>query len=235
MALYLEFDLIVRRFARAKLRYAVAGGLAVGLHGYVRATQDMDFLVHEKDLAKAKGILLKLGYRANPAVQEFARAGLTLNRLFRRLPREEDLMLVDILIPTSARMLGVLERAVLVPYGRASIRVVTAKRLKRMSPEEKQLEIDKLRTQLVSTRQRMSEVWSEAHTGYSERQGNAIVESNLAKNYDTLMTEWKTLDVAGTKFEEQMAALGDESSNAIVTDRKKRSDRGTLQMSSLTN
>jgi len=132
MALYLEFDLIVRRFARAKLRYAVAGGLAVGLHGYVRATQDMDFLMHKKDLVRAKGILLKMGYRINPGVQEFARAGLTLNRLFKRLPKEEDLMLVDILIPTSALMLRVLERAVLVSYGKTSIRVVTANDLVKM-------------------------------------------------------------------------------------------------------
>jgi len=132
MALYLEFDLIVRRFAQAKLRYAVAGGLAVGLHGYVRATQDMDFLMHETDLAKARSILLKLGYRANPGVQEFARAGLTLNRFFKRSPKEEDLMLVDILNPTSVWMLQVLERAVLVPYGKRSIPVVTANDLVKM-------------------------------------------------------------------------------------------------------
>src|ERR1700680_3639442 len=105
MALYLEFDLIVRRFEETKLRYAVAGGLAVGLHGYVRATQDMDFLMHEDDVAKAEAVLLKLRYRANPGLQEFARAGLTPKRFFKRLPKEDDLMLVDILIPTSTRML----------------------------------------------------------------------------------------------------------------------------------
>ena len=126
MPLYLEFDRIVRRFAKAKLRYAVAGGLAVGLHGYVRATQDMDFLMHEQDVSKAEDTLLKLGYRANAGVQEFPRAGLTLKRLFRRLPREDDLMMVDLLIPTSARMQRVLEGATTVPFGKGSIRVVTA-------------------------------------------------------------------------------------------------------------
>ncbi len=49
MALYVEFDRIVRAFTRAKVRYAVAGGFAVGLHGYIRATQDMDFLIHADD------------------------------------------------------------------------------------------------------------------------------------------------------------------------------------------
>ena len=125
MALYLEFDRIVRRFARAKLRYAVAGGLAVGLHGYVRATQDMDFLMHEQDASKAEAILLKLSYRANPDVQEFTRAGLILKRFFKRLPREDDLMLVDLLIPTSARTQRMLKGAIIVPFGKASIRVVT--------------------------------------------------------------------------------------------------------------
>jgi hypothetical protein len=125
MALYLEFDRIVRRFTKAKLRYAVAGGLAVGLHGYVRATQDMDFLMHEQDVSKAEATLLKLGYRANPDVQELARAGLTLKRFFKRLPREADLMMVDLLIPTSARMKRVLQQAIAVPFGKGSIRVVT--------------------------------------------------------------------------------------------------------------
>ena len=132
MTLYLEFDRIVRRFAAAKLRYAVAGGLAVGLHGHVRATQDMDFLVDEQDAPKAEGVLLKLGYRANREVQEFARAGLTLKRFFIRLPKQEDLMIVDLLLATSNRMQQVLKGAVTVPFGKGSIRVVTAGDLVRM-------------------------------------------------------------------------------------------------------
>ena len=129
MSLYLEFDRIVRRFARARVRYAVAGGFAVGLHGYVRATQDMDFLVHGDDVPKAEAALLRMGYRANPAAQELARAGLTLKRYFMRLPKEEDLMVVDILIPDSARMKRVLKRALCVPFGKRSLSVVTAEDL----------------------------------------------------------------------------------------------------------
>lgn len=132
MALYLEFDRIVRRFASAKLRYAVAGGLAVGLHGYVRATQDMDFLMHDEDLPKAGATLLQLGYRANRDMQEFAHAGLSLKRFFKRQPKGDDLMLVDLLIPTSARMQRVLEKAISVPFAKGSIRVVTARDLVRM-------------------------------------------------------------------------------------------------------
>lgn len=129
MALYLEFDRIVRGFEKAKLRYAVAGGLAVGLHGYVRATQDMDFLTHPADLPKAEAALLQLGYRANPVTQEFVRAGLTLTRFFKRLLKEDDLMLVDLLVPTAPPMQRVLARAVSIPFGKGSIRVVIARDL----------------------------------------------------------------------------------------------------------
>ena len=129
MALYLEFDRIVRSFEKAKLRYAVAGGLAVGLHGYVRATQDMDFLLYPQDWPKAEAALVRLGYRANPVIQEFPKAGLTLNRFHKRLPKEDDLMLVDILIPTSAPMQRVVARALSIPFGSSSIRVVTARDL----------------------------------------------------------------------------------------------------------
>ncbi len=132
MTLYFEFDRIVRCFARAKLRYAVAGGLAVGLHGYVRATQDMDFLVHVEDLPKAETALLGLGYRTNPVTQDFTRAGLTLKRFFRRLPKEDDLMVVDLLVPTSPRMQRVLKRAVTVPFRKRSLPVVTARDLMTM-------------------------------------------------------------------------------------------------------
>jgi hypothetical protein len=129
MALFLEFDRLVRGFARAKLQYAVAGGFAVGLHGYVRATQDMDFLVHADDLPKAETVLARLGYRANPDVQEFAQAGLALKRFFKRLPKEEDLMIVDLLLPRSVRMQGILHRAIRVPYRKSSLPVITARDL----------------------------------------------------------------------------------------------------------
>ncbi len=146
MALYLEFERIVRCFEKAKLRYAVVGGLAVGLHGYVRATQDMDFLMHPQDLPKAETALLQLGYRANPAVQEFVHAKLTLKRFFKRLPKEDDLMLVDLLVPGSARMQRMLARAISIPFGKGSIRVVTArdlvamKRLRGSAPDRADIE-----------------------------------------------------------------------------------------------
>ena len=126
MSLYLEFDKIVRSFSKANVRYAVVGGLAVGLHGYVRATQDMDFMVQADAFEKAGAVLSRLGYRMNPEEQEFIRAGLMLKRFFKRIPRQDELMIVDLLIPTSVKMKNVLRRSINVPFRQGTLPVVTA-------------------------------------------------------------------------------------------------------------
>ena len=50
--LFKEFTLILPLFERYDIRYAVVGGLAVNIYTQVRATKDIDFLVHEEDLQK---------------------------------------------------------------------------------------------------------------------------------------------------------------------------------------
>jgi len=51
--IFLEFDSVVRKLVEMKLNYAVCGGLAVGLYGYIRATEDIDFVL---DGAGAQGM-----------------------------------------------------------------------------------------------------------------------------------------------------------------------------------
>ena len=126
MSLYLEFDEIVRCLGDGSVRFAVAGGLAVGLHGYVRATEDIDLLVAAADLDRAGSVLRGLGYRENPDPQVFPKSGLTLHRFYKGLPAQQDLLLVDLLIPQSDSMEQILARAVEIRYGNESIRVVSA-------------------------------------------------------------------------------------------------------------
>ncbi len=59
------FEAIVRALNAAKVRYLVAGGLAVNAHGYVRFTNDVDLVVRltETDILAAFKALGKLGYR----------------------------------------------------------------------------------------------------------------------------------------------------------------------------
>jgi hypothetical protein len=124
MRLYLEFDKIVRALIAAKARFAVAGGLAVGLHGYLRATKDIDFLAREVDLPKIRKVLRKLGYRESGESCDFPKSGLGLHRFYHRPARSEDLLLVDVLIARSRQIAAIVRRAKRVPYADLKLPVV---------------------------------------------------------------------------------------------------------------
>ena len=63
----MEFEQVLRtvlaEFERHHLRYAVIGGFALGALGAVRATKDIDFLVHRDDLDALHASLTRLGYQ----------------------------------------------------------------------------------------------------------------------------------------------------------------------------
>ena len=54
---------LVDEFESSKVRYALIGGVAMGLLGHVRATIDADFLIHRDDLEIASRLMAKLGYK----------------------------------------------------------------------------------------------------------------------------------------------------------------------------
>lgn len=54
---------LLREFERRKTRYALIGGFALGAHGAPRATRDLDFLVHNDDMAGVHEFLTAAGYR----------------------------------------------------------------------------------------------------------------------------------------------------------------------------
>jgi hypothetical protein len=65
---------IAERLAKAGIDYAIAGGIALGEHGFKRLTVDVDVLIRREDLARFKAEWLERGYvdvrpggRARPA------------------------------------------------------------------------------------------------------------------------------------------------------------------------
>ncbi len=62
MDLYAELRSVVGSLGAAGIPYALCGGLAVGVHGPVRATEDIDLLVLLRDLDAASASLAKIGY-----------------------------------------------------------------------------------------------------------------------------------------------------------------------------
>ncbi len=53
---------VARRFSDAGIDYAVIGGMALALHGFVRPTQDVDLLVSPEGLEKFRAELVGRGY-----------------------------------------------------------------------------------------------------------------------------------------------------------------------------
>ncbi len=62
-----DFELVLKKlldeFDNNQVRYAVIGGFALGVLGHVRATMDLDFLIHRDDLDKLDDVLGRLGYK----------------------------------------------------------------------------------------------------------------------------------------------------------------------------
>jgi hypothetical protein len=60
--LTLESELreVVRRFNKAKVEYALCGGMALAVHGYPRFTKDIDFLIAPESLSRAKDGLIEM-------------------------------------------------------------------------------------------------------------------------------------------------------------------------------
>jgi len=55
-------SLIIKRFSKEQVHYALMDGFALGALGVPRATIDLDFLVHREDLPKIDSIMKENGY-----------------------------------------------------------------------------------------------------------------------------------------------------------------------------
>ncbi len=61
----LQYGDVYKALNKAKVRYAVAGGVAVAAHGYLRTTADLDLIIALRDdnIGKMFDALYKIGYR----------------------------------------------------------------------------------------------------------------------------------------------------------------------------
>jgi hypothetical protein len=107
MDLLSELDAVLDAFEAAGVDYALCGGLAVALHGHVRATRDIDVLVRREDFDAARAALRDRGFTLDAGPIPFG-AGTEREREVRRVSKIIDgaLVTVDFLVVTP-----ILERA----------------------------------------------------------------------------------------------------------------------------
>lgn len=99
MDLIREFGALIDVLNREGIEYAVCGGIAVSIHGYVRATTDIDILVRAEDADRVAKLAEEAGFLDDSGTIPFA-LGTPQQTIVRRIVKIEgrDLLMLDLLL-----------------------------------------------------------------------------------------------------------------------------------------
>jgi hypothetical protein len=90
-----ELRELIRLFNAENVRYALCGGMAVGIHGYPRFTQDIDFLIPPESLDQARAVAAKAGF-----LDESGRIPFADSDVYRVVKIEgAEFRMLDLLVP----------------------------------------------------------------------------------------------------------------------------------------
>ncbi len=82
------------------VEYAVCGGLAMAVHGYVRATVDIDILISPDELKSVLKIAQGLGYEIKAKPMKFADGKVIIYRVTKIFSESKDYLPVDLILVT---------------------------------------------------------------------------------------------------------------------------------------
>lgn len=100
MSLRTEMLQLVRALDAAHIAYALCGGLAMAVHGWPRATMDIDVLIEENRLDEARRLARSLGFTHEPSEMSLAEGRVRICRLVKFVGAEY--FPLDFLIVTPA-------------------------------------------------------------------------------------------------------------------------------------
>jgi hypothetical protein len=83
------------------IRWAFIGGIALGIHGYIRATEDIDIIINPDDLTVLDQILKQQGYIINSEPINF-KDGFTLYRRVKIVG--EEYVVFDVMVPPKSSL-----------------------------------------------------------------------------------------------------------------------------------
>lgn len=124
-------DLLVGALNAARVRYLIAGGLAVNAHGYLRFTQDVDVVLQlaPANIDAAFAALAGLGYRPNVPVSA---AGLADQATLNFWSDAHPATPIDVFVTEPFDFDGEYARALVKPLGAVAVRFVSIPTLIRM-------------------------------------------------------------------------------------------------------
>ena len=96
-----ELIRVISALKQSRIEYALCGGMAVIIHGYPRATRDIDILIRENDLETVRDTLRDIGYTIDAGIIPFDAGRPTETRVFRTSKVEAgDLLTLDLMLTT---------------------------------------------------------------------------------------------------------------------------------------
>jgi hypothetical protein len=129
-----ELVAIARVFTEEGIDYAVCGGMAMAIHGYTRATEDIDILVDAEDLPRIRRAVKRVGFDTMGTSPDFRfKNGGRVVRLLKTKP-PEDYLILDLMLasgPYEAPWKSRIDQ----PSQWGPIRVVSQEALKAMKLE----------------------------------------------------------------------------------------------------
>jgi hypothetical protein len=96
-----EFEAVVSTLAEYGIEYAVCGGLAMAVHGFPRATVDIDLLIRPEAEERVYAAVEPLGFRIRANPMHFDQGRMEIRRVSKIDP-EGDTLMLDLLLVTPA-------------------------------------------------------------------------------------------------------------------------------------
>lgn len=96
-----ELRVLIEAMDAAAVPYALCGGLAVAIHGHPRATIDIDLMVEERDVIRAREVVRTLGYRFDAKPMTFQDGAVPIHRAS-KIDTDGEVLMVDLLVVTPA-------------------------------------------------------------------------------------------------------------------------------------
>ena len=97
-----ELASIVDTIAAENIAYAICGGLAMSVHGFTRATVDIDLFVRPEDVDRIETVVEPLGYVVKAKPMNFSGGAMRIRRVSKIDPSDGDLLTLDLLLVTEA-------------------------------------------------------------------------------------------------------------------------------------
>lgn len=100
MNLNQEFQNLIQALNKANAEYALCGGLALSVHGFTRATEDIDLLTSPDQIGAVMRVAKQLGFRIRGETMTFVRDNqpIVIHRISKA--EQNDLLTLDVIEAT---------------------------------------------------------------------------------------------------------------------------------------